>query len=54
MGAGKIIHTHSLDFNKGGLVMNNYNNLCDRVYNLDIKAFMPLNLRNNPLIHTGT
>ena len=48
-----IFIAHVLNYKKSGLVMTQHNTLFYEVANLYIKYFMPLNVHNNPLIHTG-
>ena len=43
----------SLYFNKGGFIMTCHNKLFVGVANLEGKAFTPLHVCNNPLIHPG-
>ena len=44
---------HALDCNKGGLVTERHNELCDEVADLVRKAFTPAHVRNDPKIFTG-
>ena len=45
--------SHTLDFEKGGLVMARNNDIRDGVSNLAGKAFTPSNVRDDPLIYSG-
>ena len=49
----KFSISHALDCKKGGLVTARHNELCDRVADLDGKAFTPSHVRNDPLIYSG-
>ena len=49
---GDIFYCPRTQLKNSGLVMTQKNTLCYGVANLFRKYFMPLNLHNNPLIHT--
>ena len=42
-----------LDFKKGFLITTCRNKLCDRVADIEVKAFIPLHMRDDPLINPG-
>ena len=49
----KFSISHTLDFQKGGLVTARHNELRDGATNLAGKAFTPSHVRDNPLIYSG-
>ena len=51
---GKIPIAHALNWKKGGLVMNWYNNRCDRLANLSRKDFAPFYVLKTSLILGGS